>query len=109
MIISPLSPHPHPSSLYPPGEQRAFTVLLFGSSLSPVDGGETHFPELGLSVWPRAGDAVAWSNVHEDGSPNLRSLHEGRPPTEKEKVAVNVWISDTPFSREAGLDQAVKS
>lgn len=103
-----------PPWLLPPcardtGEQRAFTVLLFGSTLGPDDGGETHFPELGISVWPRAGDAIAWSNVHQDGSPNPRSLHEGRPPKEKEKVAVNVWISDTPFSPEAGLGRAVKS
>jgi len=67
----------------PAGEQRAFTVLLFGSSLAADEGGETHFPELGVSVWPRAGDAIAWSNVHEDGSPNPRSLHEGRPPKDK--------------------------
>jgi prolyl 4-hydroxylase len=91
------------------GEQRAFTVLLFGSTLAPGDGGETHFPQLGLSVWPRAGDAIAWANVDEDGEPNPRSLHEGRPPVEKEKVAVNVWIADKPFSAEASLDRAVTS
>lgn len=108
--LSPPTPaYPAPPPGLPPGEQRAFTLLLFGSSLAQTDGGETHFPELGLSVWPRAGDAVAWSNVHQDGSPNPRSLHEGRPPTAKEKVAVNVWISDTPFSQEAGLGRAVKS
>ena len=79
------------------GEQRAFTCLLFGSTLPADGGGETHFPHLGVAVTPRRGDALIWANVDGDGVPNPRSLHEGRPPLGGEKVAVNVWIADKPF------------
>ena len=56
------------------GEQRVFTLLLFGSTVSADAGGETHFPELGVHVWPRGGDALAWSNVDAHGA------HERRVP-----------------------------
>jgi len=91
------------------GEQRAFTVLVFGSTITPHDGGETHFPHLNVSVWPRAGDALAWANVDAEGEPNPRSLHEGRPPRAGEKVAINVWVANTAFSVERGLDRAVRT
>ena len=79
------------------GEQRMFTVLVFGSTLGADDGGQTHFPHLNVSVTPRAGDALVWMNVDEAGEPNPRSLHEGRPPASGEKIAINCWVSDRPF------------
>lgn len=91
------------------GEQRAFTVLLFGSTLAPGSGGETAFPQLELTVAPKAGDALVWANVDADGAPNPRSLHEGRPPTAGEKVAVNVWVADKPFDVRGDMQQAVKT
>lgn len=72
-------------------------------------GGETHFPHLGVRVTPRLGDALVWANVDGDGQPNPRSLHEGRPPKEGEKIAVNVWIADQPFDLQGGMDKAVRS
>mmetsp|Transcript_13407 Transcript_13407/g.31633 ORF Transcript_13407/g.31633 Transcript_13407/m.31633 type:complete len:307 (-) Transcript_13407:74-994(-) len=81
------------------GEQRAFTLLVFGSTNEKGTGGETHFPHLQLKVSPRAGDAVAWANVDAEGAPNPLSLHEGLPPAPgEEKVVINVWIADRYFS-----------
>lgn len=91
------------------GEQRAFTVLLLGATLPEGAGGETNFPHLGVSVSPRKGDAIVWSNVDEAGSPNPRSLHEGRPPAEgHEKVAVNCWVADKPFDFGQDMSKAVR-
>jgi len=90
------------------GEQRAFTVLFFGASLGPSDGGGTHFPHLGLTISPQLGDAVAWANVDAEGEPNPRSLHEGLPPAEgHRKVVVNCWIADRPFDLQGSLEKAV--
>ena len=56
---------------------------------------------------PKAGDALVWANVDSEGAPNPRSLHEGRPPLEGEKIAVNVWIADRPFDLTRGMRSAV--
>jgi len=89
------------------GEQRAFTFLLFGSTLPPGQGGETHFPLLNVSVSPTMGDGLVWCNVDGEGEPNKRSLHEGRPPLNGEKIAINVWVADQPFSVSRGMGAAV--
>ena len=91
------------------GEQRAFTVLLLGSTLRPEEGGATRFPHLGLQVSPRRGDAIVWANVDGDGQPNPRSLHEGQPPVgdDVEKIAVNVWVADKQFDLRGGMERAV--
>ncbi|KAL1511597.1 hypothetical protein AB1Y20_006391 [Prymnesium parvum] len=91
------------------GEQRAFTFLLFGSTLPPEAGGETHFPWLNLSVSPQLGDGLVWANVDSEGEPNPRSLHEGRPPTHGEKIAINVWVTDRAFDLGNGMDNAIRS
>jgi len=92
------------------GEQRAFTVLIFGSTLGPQAGGETHFPHLDVAISPRLGDAIVWANVGADGAPNPMSLHQGRPPNEGEqKVAINCWVCDQEFSTQQSLERAVKS
>lgn len=91
------------------GEQRAFTLLLFGTSSKAGEGGETHFPLLRTKVSPSAGDAVAWANVDANGEPNPRSLHEGLPPAPgHEKVAINCWIADREFASE-GLAGAYRT
>lgn len=86
-----------------------FTFLLFGSTLEPHQAGETHFPFLNVSVSPRLGDGLVWANVDGEGAPNERSLHEGRPPLEGEKIAINVWVADRPFDVSAGMDRAVRT
>lgn len=72
-------------------------------------GGETHFPLLNVSVTPRKGDALVWANIDGEGVPNKRSLHEGRPPTSGEKIAVNVWIADKAFDLRRGMESAHKA
>ena len=53
------------------GEQRSHTLLVFMSDIPEEDGGgHLHFPELGLRILPRAGDAVLWPNLTDEGVPN---------------------------------------
>ena len=81
----------------PTPKMRVLTLFYYFNDVE--DGGETHFPHLGLKVSPRAGDAVAWANVDAEGAPNPLSLHEGLPPAPgEEKVVINVWIADRAFS-----------
>ena len=86
---------------------RARSCLLFGATMAEGSGGETHFPHLSLKVKPRLGDALVWANVDGEGNPNPRSLHEGRPPSSGEKLAVNVWVADKAFDLRQGMERAV--
>jgi len=88
------------------GEQRMYTLLVFANDVPASDGGGyLHFPRLGLKILPQAGCGVLWRNTattpdgHEELDP--RSLHEGEAPLAAEKIAVNVWAADTPFSVES--------
>ena len=49
------------------------------------------------------------ANLLDDGTPNVRSLHEGRPPASGEKLAVNVWVADRPFDSSSDLERAVRT
>ncbi len=40
-------------------------------------GGATGFPELGLSIQPRRGDAVVFYNCKPNGEPDPMTLHKG--------------------------------
>ncbi|CAJ1398321.1 unnamed protein product [Effrenium voratum] len=88
---------PHRMSSYA-GEQRSHTMLVFLSDVPEDDGGgHLHFPKLGLKVLPQAGEAVLWQNLR-DGQPDPRALHEGVAPTSCQKLVMNVWVADRPFS-----------
>jgi hypothetical protein len=61
-------------------EHRPWTVLVFLNDVP--SGGHTWFPKLDLKVAPRAGDAIAWSNVDADGKADGDMVHAGQPPGE---------------------------
>jgi len=77
-------------------EHRPWTLLVFLNDVE--EGGHTSFPKLNLEVKPRAGDAIAWSNVLTDmpttADPDM--IHAGEPPKGHgvEKYAVNIWFGE---------------
>ncbi len=74
--------------------QRMGTFLIFLND--DFEGGETEFPEAGISWRGRAGDALFFANVTPDGRPDPLTLHAGRPPTKGEKWILSQWIRDRP-------------
>ena len=71
---------------------RLFTVLLY--LRAPDEGGETVFTALNLSVTPRAGRALFWTNVR-DADPRAtepRVMHEALPVRRGVKWAANAWV-----------------
>lgn len=71
---------------------RVISVLLY---LSNVDeGGETMFPELGITVKPKKGRAVFFPNVLSSNLelPDARTSHKANPVLKGQKYAVNTWI-----------------
>lgn len=54
------------------------TICLFLNDVE--EGGEMRYPRLNLQVLPREGTAVMWSILADDGSEDMRAVHQGRSP-----------------------------
>ena len=77
------------------GGQRVQTVLVYLND--DFVGGATHFPHLQLSVQPKAGYALIFSNTDSDHTPNTRSQHAGTPVESGEKWLASKWIRALPI------------
>jgi prolyl 4-hydroxylase len=74
--------------------QRIITFLIYLNE--NYDGGETDFPDLGISYKGCAGDGIYFVNALADLSPDLRMLHAGRPTTRGEKWLITQFIRSRP-------------
>jgi prolyl 4-hydroxylase len=72
------------------GGQRVSTLILY---LNEVEqGGETTFPQVGLSVTPRRGTAVYFSYCNSLGQIDPATLHGGAPVLAGEKWIATKWM-----------------
>ncbi len=70
------------------GGQRVATLIVYLNT--PAAGGATVFPDIGLEVAPRKGNAVFFS--YDRPSPESRTLHGGTPVTAGEKWIATRWM-----------------
>lgn len=87
----------HPTEAYWPhaektGGQRTWTAMLFLNE--PEAGGQTCFPEVGVSIRPRAGNLLVWNNLTAAGELNPLALHQGRPVEAGVKYVVTKWYRE---------------
>ncbi len=75
--------------------QRISTLIIYLNDV--VSGGETIFPEAGLSVSPRKGNAVYFEYGNTRNQVDYKSLHGGAPVAEGEKWAVTKWMRERRF------------
>lgn len=80
-----------------PGEanQRGLTVLIYLNA--DYSGGETVFSSNGLEVRGKAGDAILFRNVGEDGKPEPAARHAGRPVARGTKYIASRWVRRIPL------------
>jgi prolyl 4-hydroxylase len=75
--------------------QRISSLVIYLCDV--LAGGETAFPEAGLSVSPRQGNAVYFEYGNSLGQVDHRSLHAGMPVLEGEKWALTKWMRSRRF------------
>lgn len=75
--------------------ERCATMLVYLNDA--FEGGETSFPDHGLVVKPKAGDALLFRNTLADGRPDPRKRHAGEPVTRGVKWLATRWIRTRPF------------
>ncbi|MER2107309.1 MAG: 2OG-Fe(II) oxygenase [Solibacillus sp.] len=69
---------------------RIATVVLYLNDVE--EGGETYFPKLNLSVFPKKGMAVYFEYFYNDPALNELTLHGGAPVIKGEKWIATQWI-----------------
>eukprot|EP01023_Acetabularia_acetabulum_P066724 TRINITY_DN9048_c0_g1_i2.p2 TRINITY_DN9048_c0_g1~~TRINITY_DN9048_c0_g1_i2.p2 ORF type:complete len:442 (-),score=35.05 TRINITY_DN9048_c0_g1_i2:1021-2346(-) len=99
------------------GGQRLITMLMYLST--PLEGGETVFPEAGervtgegwsdcarkgYAVKARKGDAVMFYGLHPNGTVDPTSLHGSCPTLEGEKWSATKWIHVLPLYGKMEID-----
>jgi prolyl 4-hydroxylase len=76
------------------GGHRVATIVMYLSE--PARGGGTVFPDIGLEVGPRRGNAVFFS--YDVPHPDSKTLHGGSPVQEGEKWIATKWLREREFS-----------
>lgn len=56
-----------------------------------AEGGETVFPQLGLSVTPKKGLALVWNSMSKDGKCDPTSIHNAAEVVEGQKYILQRW------------------
>jgi prolyl 4-hydroxylase len=74
--------------------QRVITFLIYLNE--NYTGGETAFPRMGITHSGSKGEGIFFVNALPDGSPDLRTLHAGCPPSSGEKWIVSQFIRNRP-------------
>ena len=75
------------------GGQRVGTLVMYLNE--PIRGGGTIFPDVGLQVVPRRGNAVFFS--YNRPAPATKTLHGGAPVLEGEKWIATKWLREREF------------
>lgn len=75
--------------------QRVATLVMY---LNDVEqGGETCFPEIGLSVLPKQGSAAYFAYANSLGQVDPLTLHAGAPVIAGEKWIATKWMRQRPY------------
>lgn len=72
--------------------QRIMTMLVYLND--EFEGGETTFPKLELTIRPKRGEGLLFTNVDADGKPDPSVLHAGLPVESGVKFLASRWIRE---------------
>ncbi|HEX8443879.1 MAG TPA: 2OG-Fe(II) oxygenase [Allosphingosinicella sp.] len=86
---------PHVDALPGVENQRRWTALLYLNN--EYEAGETDFDQLGIVARGEPGDALIFANAADDGRPDYRTRHAGRPVASGTKWLATRWIRQAPY------------
>ncbi|PLQ00084.1 2OG-Fe(II) oxygenase [Cupriavidus pauculus] len=75
--------------------QRVSTMVIYLNDVA--EGGETVFPEIGLMVVPRKGNAVYFEYCDSNGTLDGKTLHAAAPVAQGEKWVATKWMRQRRF------------
>jgi prolyl 4-hydroxylase len=75
--------------------QRTWTTMIYLNDVE--EGGETYFKRLNRKFKPKEGTVVFWSNLHQNGKVNPKTLHEALPPISGNKYVITKWWRSWPL------------
>lgn len=78
------------------GGQRIATLVMYLNDCQ--EGGATTFPQAGVEVLPKRGNAVYFSYTAPDGALDARTLHGGAPVLGGEKWIATKWLREYEYS-----------
>ncbi|KAI5753849.1 hypothetical protein M8J77_003841 [Diaphorina citri] len=88
----------HYDSLYYNAELEKYTndrIATWMFYLNDViEGGNTVFPRLNISIPPVKGATLFWYNLHPTGKNDFRTLHGGCPILKGTKWVTNIWVRE---------------
>jgi prolyl 4-hydroxylase len=79
------------------GGNRQKTMIIYLNAVA--EGGETSFPELGITVRPVPGCGILFNNLDASEQRLQLSLHAGNPVVQGEKWIATCWIRQRPYVR----------
>lgn len=77
------------------GGQRAFTAMLYLNDVE--EGGNTDFPNIGVSIPPQRGALIIWNNATPEGDLNQDTIHAGTPVVRGVKYIITKWYRARPW------------
>jgi len=75
--------------------QRVSTLVVYLNDVE--EGGETYFPEIGLSVVPKRGNAIYFEYANSLRQVDPKSLHASSTIVKGEKWAMTKWMRERKF------------
>jgi len=83
------------NNVFEQGGQRLKTIVCYLNTVA--QGGATAFPDLGVVVSAKAGDAVFFENADEDATIYPQSRHAGLPIKQGSKWIVTLWFRERTY------------
>lgn len=80
------------------GGNRVGTVIIYLNDVE--EGGETNFPNLGLSFFCKKGNLIYFNYDYKDQTLKDKTLHQGVPTISSEKWITTTWIREGDLQKE---------